>query len=91
MTDTEIMQYNRSLYGAKLRHENQNTTSYGDARTELTLFGSEAQSVAAHVTFQATGGSLYYLRHTDIVQGSEKAWIETLNTLASTRSLSKEG
>lgn len=76
MTDTEIMQYNRSLYGAKLRHENQNTTSYGDAKTELILFGSEAQSVAAHVTFQATGGSLYYLRHTDIVQGSEKAWIE---------------
>ena len=76
MTDTEFMQYNRSLYGAKLRHENQNTTQFGDARSELTVFASEAQSAAAHVTFKATGGSLYYLRDTDIVEGSEKAWIE---------------
>jgi outer membrane protein OmpA-like peptidoglycan-associated protein len=76
LTDTEFMQYNRSLYGANLQHENQATTKFGDARTSLKLFGSEAQSVPAHVTFKATGGSLYYLRNTDIVQGSEKAWIE---------------
>ncbi len=76
MTDTEFMQYNRSLYGANLAHENQTTTKFGDAKTTLKLFGSEAQSVPAHVTFKATGGSLYYLRDTDIVQGSEKAWIE---------------
>ena len=76
MTDTEFMQYNRSLYGAKFRHENQETTSYGDAESELTVFGSQAQSAAAHVRFQATGGSLYYLAHTDVVQGSEKVWIE---------------
>ncbi|MGI9324640.1 MAG: OmpA family protein [Pseudomonadales bacterium] len=76
LTDTEFGQYNRSLYGAKLRHESTATTRYGDARSELTLFGSEAQSAAGHVTFAATGGSLYYLKHTDIVQGSEKVWVE---------------
>jgi uncharacterized repeat protein (TIGR01451 family) len=76
MTDTEFMQYNRSLYGAKFRHESQEATSYGDSNSELTVFGSQAQSAAAHVRFQATGGSLYYLAHTDVVQGSEKVWIE---------------
>lgn len=76
MTDTELMQYNRSLYGARIEHESQGTTRFGDARRELSAFGSEAQSVAAHVTFHATGGSLYYLRDIDIVQGSEKVWIE---------------
>ena len=76
LTDTEFTQYNRTLYGARIRHENKRTTAFGDSRSELTLFGSEAQSAAAHVTFAATGGSLYYLRHTDIVQGSEKVWIE---------------
>ncbi|NND70414.1 MAG: hypothetical protein HKN43_02440, partial [Rhodothermales bacterium] len=76
MTDTEFMQYNRSLYGARFEHESQNATEFGDARRELTVFGSEAQSVAAHVTFKATGGSLYYLRDIDIVQGSEKVWVE---------------
>ncbi len=76
LTDTEFTQYNRSLYGAKLAHKSQATTQYGDAKRSLTVFGSEAQSAAAHVSFAATGGSLYYLKHTDIVQGSEKVWIE---------------
>jgi hypothetical protein len=76
MTDTEYMQYDRSLYGARFRHESRRATEFGDAKTGLTLFGSEAQSTAGHVTFQATGGSLYYLRDTDIVMGSEKVWVE---------------
>ena len=76
LTDTEFMQYNRSLYGAKIEHESTSTTGLGDAKTRATVFASEAQSLAAHVTFAATGGSLYYLRDTDIVQGSEKVWIE---------------
>ncbi|RZV31823.1 MAG: DUF11 domain-containing protein, partial [Chromatiales bacterium] len=76
LTDTEFMQYNRSLYGAKIRHESLKTTELGDAKTRATVFASEAQSLAAHVTFMATGGSLYYLRDTDVVQGSEKVWVE---------------
>ncbi len=76
MTDTEFMQYNRTLYGAKFAHKSKAVTEHGDAKRALTAFGSEAQSASAHVTFGATGGSLYYLRHTDIVQGSEKVWIE---------------
>ena len=76
LTDTEFMQYNRSLYGLKLKHESLEATDFSNSKSKLTLFGSEAQSAAAHVTFRATGGSLYYLRDTDIVQGSEKVWIE---------------
>ena len=76
LTDTEFMQYNRSLYGLKLKHESLDATEFGSSKSKLTLFGSEAQSAAAQVTFRATGGSLYYLRDTDIVQGSEKVWVE---------------
>jgi uncharacterized repeat protein (TIGR01451 family) len=76
MTGTELLQYNRSLYGARFEHESQQTTKFGDPISALTVFASEAQSVSAHVTFQATGGSLYYLRNVDIVQGSEKLWVE---------------
>ena len=56
LTDTEFMQYNRSLYGLKLKHENLKTTEFGNSKSKLTVFGSEAQSAAAHVTFRATGG-----------------------------------
>ena len=76
LTDTEYMQYNRSLYGAKISHKSIAETRFGDPQRSLTAFASEAQSAAAHVSFRATGGSLYYLKHTDIVMGSEKVWVE---------------
>jgi hypothetical protein len=76
LIDTEFLQYNRSLYGAKGRYESTATTAFGDARAEVTGFTSEAQSALGHNTFLATGGSLYYLRHTRIVEGSEKVRVE---------------
>ena len=76
LTDTEYMQYNRSLYGGRFVHKSNAETRFGDSKRSLTAFASEAQSAAAHVSFRATGGSLYYLKHTDIVLGSEKVWVE---------------
>ena len=79
ITGTEFSQYNRSLYGAKLEHRNVDTTEFGDHKHEVHAFASQAQNVAAHNEFIATGGSLYYLRDTEIVQGSEKVWVEIRN------------
>ncbi len=75
-TGTEFAQYNRSLYGAHLRHESLRVTSKGEAKTEALAFVSEAQTAFGHSEFIGTGGSLYYLKHQDILPGSEKAWIE---------------
>ncbi|MFK8069104.1 MAG: SdrD B-like domain-containing protein [Gammaproteobacteria bacterium] len=75
-TGNEFAQYDRSLYGAQLQHRSVNTTRFGDHKLELNGFGSEAQTSFAHNEFSATGGSLYYLRDKDIVQGSEKVWVE---------------
>ena len=76
LTGTEFAQYNRSLYGEKLEHRDVDTTSFGEHKQEIHAFVSEAQTVAAHNEFAGTGGSLYYLRDTDVVQGSEKVWVE---------------
>jgi len=76
ITGNEFAQYNRSLYGAQLVYKTNAVTERGDNRISVTAFASEANSVAAHNEFEATGGSLYYLRNTDIVRGSEKVWIE---------------
>ena len=76
LTGTEFAQYNRSFYGAKLEHRNVDTTKFGDHKHEVHLFGSEAQTAAAHNEFISTGGSLYYLHDTDVVQGSDKIWVE---------------
>ena len=79
ITGTEFAQYNRSLYGAKIEHRNVNTTEFGDHRHEVHAFASEAQNAAAHNEFIGTGGSLYYLRNTEVVEGSEKIWVEVRN------------
>ena len=76
LTGTEFAQYNRSLYGMKIEHRNVATTRFGEHKHEAHLFGSEAQTAAAHNEFIATGGSLYFLRDTDVVAGSEKIWVE---------------
>ena len=76
MTGTELSAFNRSLYGAKLNHKSTQTTKDGDHKVDFTVFGSEAQSAFRHNQFLGTGGSLYYLKDTDIVDGSEKVWIE---------------
>ena len=76
MTGTELSTFNRSLYGAKLNHKSTQVTKEGDHKTDITVFGSEAQSAFRHNQFVGTGGSLYYLKDTDIVDGSEKVWIE---------------
>ncbi|MBN2566272.1 MAG: DUF11 domain-containing protein, partial [Candidatus Eisenbacteria bacterium] len=75
-TGTEYARYNRSLYGAMGRLESVAETNRGQSRVDLAAFGSEPQTAFAHVEFEATGGSLYYLKHEDIVQGSEKLWVE---------------
>ena len=76
MTGTELSGFNRSLYGAKINHKSPSVTKDGEHKTDLTLFASESQSAFRHNQFLGTGGSLYYLKDSDIVKGSEKIWIE---------------
>ena len=73
---TEFAPFNRSLYGAQLRHRSKQSTSLGDNKTEVSAFVSEAQTAFRHNEFTGTGGSLYYMRDQDIVLGSEKVWVE---------------
>lgn len=75
-TGTELAPFNRSLYGAQLIHRSVDNTAHGESRTDISVFASEAQSAHRHNEFLGTGGSLYYLRDTDIVAGSEKVWVE---------------
>ena len=57
-------------------YESVATTKYGDARTEFLVFNAKANQKSSHVEFLATGGSLYYLKHKDIIEGSDVIKIE---------------
>lgn len=76
LTGTEYGQYSRSLYGAAASWRSRRSTGTGEAGTVLRAFGSEAQTVPGHTEFLGTGGSLYYLKHTDVLPGSDKVVLE---------------
>lgn len=75
-TGTEYGQYTRSLYGAALAWRSPETTSLGENRSQVRTFVSQAQTALGHSEFLGTGGSLYYLRHTDVLPGSERLVLE---------------
>lgn len=77
ITGTEYAQYQRSLYGAALSWRSQTTNRWGSPGSELRVFGSQAQTTPGHTEFAGTGGSLYYLRHTDVLPGSDVVTLET--------------
>lgn len=79
MTDTEYSQYNRSLYGAMVNWRSTESNAYGQAKGQVKGFLSEAQTALGHSEFLGTGGSLYYLKHTDVLPGSDKLAIEVRN------------
>ena len=78
-TGTEFAQYSRSLYGAKYHHQSTNVTAHGEPRSEGQVFVSQVQTALGHSEFSGTGGSVYYLRHRDILPGSDKAHVEVLD------------
>ena len=70
--DFELAQFNRTLSGLKVHYESPKSTVYGEPKADLTGFEGSAQQLADHVEFLGTGGSLYYLRNINVVEGSEK-------------------
>jgi hypothetical protein len=81
LTGTEYGQYSRSLYGGALNWRSRASTPLGEARHTVRAFGSEAQSAPGHSEFLGTGGSLYYLRHTDVLPGSDQVVLEVRDPL----------
>jgi hypothetical protein len=80
LTGTEYAQYQRSLYGAALSWRSRGINAWGDPSSLLRVFGSQAETAAGHNEFLGTGGSLYYLKHTDIFPGSDVVTLEIRDT-----------
>ena len=78
-TGTQYAQYVRSLYGAALSWRSNTANPWGEARSLVRAFGSEVRSAPGHSEFMGTGGSLYYLRHTDLLPGSDIVTLEIRN------------
>jgi len=74
--DNELAQVDRGLYGANARYVSEDTTAFGERRFALDGFAAEPGTMPSYEEFRGTGGSLYYLRHQDVLTGSERVRIE---------------
>lgn len=75
-TDNSLAHVDRTLYGANVHIQPGEVTSFGEKRFVLDGFAAQPGTIAGRDDFRGTGGSLYYLRHQDIMSGSERARIE---------------
>jgi len=72
LSDTELAAYQRTLYGGRLGYQSKEKTAYGQPQTKLDLFGAELHQAHVSDELAATGTSLYYLSHQNLVEGSEQ-------------------
>jgi len=79
LTGTELLSSTRSLYGAELKYVSPNTTENGDARTRLTLYAAQPDTLPQRDILRGTGGSVYFLTHQDINGGSETLGVQTID------------
>ena len=78
---TEMPLYNRTLSGGIVNYQSVGKTKFGDAKTKIKGFGAFSRQKPAHDEFVGTGGSLYYLRQDNVIQGSEKIRVEVRDRL----------
>ncbi|MDJ0612745.1 MAG: TonB-dependent receptor [Rhizobiaceae bacterium] len=76
INDTELLRYERSLYGAHAVAKSDQSTSHGEPIAQVEAFAAEPGSLPQRDEFRGTGGSAYFLRRQDINQGSEQVTIE---------------
>ncbi|MGB1343287.1 MAG: DUF7507 domain-containing protein [Pseudomonadales bacterium] len=82
MSGTELSAYNRSLYGFKLDYRSSDKTQLNEDQHTFKTFVSEPNTKAARDELIGTGGSLYYLSHSDLVLGSAKLMVEVRDRMS---------
>ncbi len=74
--NNELAQVDRGLYGGQGHFASDTTTSFGEKKFAVDLFGAEPGTIPTRQEFRGTGGSFYYLHHQDILTGSDRVRIE---------------
>lgn len=76
ISGTEFARNERGLYGAHVRHRSEDTTEYGERRTEVEAYASQPGTLPQRDILRGTGGSAYFLSRQDITRGSETVTVE---------------
>ena len=74
--NNELAQIDRGLYGGMFHYESPRSMSFGERRFSIDTFAAEPGTIASREEFRGTGGSLYFMRQQDLLQGSERVRVE---------------
>ncbi|HJV66959.1 MAG TPA: OmpA family protein [Geomonas sp.] len=89
-TDNDLAHVDRGLYGGNLHYQTTGITSFGEKRLLIDGFAADPGTVAGRDELRGTGGSLYYLRRQDVLQGSERVRVEVRDKASGIVLASKE-
>ncbi|MDH5232829.1 MAG: hypothetical protein OEY38_22460, partial [Gammaproteobacteria bacterium] len=70
-SNNELSRYQRHYYGMRVHYQQSIPTPFGDAASSIVSFVAQNPTEQISNVLAATGGSLYYLSHRDIVRDSE--------------------
>ncbi|MCH8059597.1 MAG: OmpA family protein [Proteobacteria bacterium] len=70
--DAELTTYQRTLHGLRAEYNSTRKTTDGESKMELEVFVAKVDQAPVRDEIAGTGGSLYFLSHTDIIEGSEQ-------------------
>jgi len=82
LTGTEMGRYSRAVTGGRINFVRASTDpprpdgTPAPPSTQIIIFGAWLQTARAHDEMRGTGGSLFYLSHRTIVEGSEQVRVE---------------
>jgi uncharacterized repeat protein (TIGR01451 family) len=72
LSDNELAAFQRTLHGAEVKYRSMAKTSDGASNTELQVVAADTEQQSIRDEIAATGGSLYFLSHQDVIEGSEQ-------------------
>ncbi|HEY2390255.1 MAG TPA: OmpA family protein [Candidatus Angelobacter sp.] len=72
----DLAHVDRGLYGGDAHFGSEPTTSFGERRLTVDGFAAQPGTLPSYEAFLGTGGSIYFLHHQDILEGSESVTIE---------------
>ncbi len=67
----ELIRYDRTVHGVDIDFQKRFAKHY-DTRARVFVSDGQQQQLKAHIQMRGTGGSLYYLPHQNILEGSEQ-------------------
>ncbi len=73
--------YRRTMQGGRVMLESKDKTAFEQTKRKGEVFYALSDHQATHEEFIGTGSSLYHLKHTPVIEGSEKVKIQLRNRL----------